>query len=105
MSLASVQGSAGACRSGEEAGVEEPMDGGIPAQVMEARKYAIDSALVRILKARKTISHNDLIAEVTHQLNSRFSATPQVCSKSIIMHLSPFVLFIKLMCYFIVLRC
>ena len=74
MTLASVPGAPSSRGAGEA-------DGGagvVPAQVVEDRKYAIDSALVRIMKARKTLSHNDLIAEVSHQLVGRFSANPQV---------------------------
>lgn len=74
MTLASVQGT-NISRPGDEA-IEESKDGGIPAQVQEARKYAIDSALVRIMKARKSLSHNELIAEAIHQLTNRFNASP-----------------------------
>ena len=79
MSASSLQGSTSVGRGGEN-GAEETKEGGIPAQVLEARKYAIDSAIVRVMKARKSLSHNDLIAEVTHQLTGRFSASPQVQS-------------------------
>jgi cullin 3 len=34
-------------------------------------------------KARKTLQHNDLIAEVTRQMNSRFNALPAFIKKRI----------------------
>lgn len=34
-------------------------------------------------QARKTLQHNDLIAEVTRQMNSRFSAVPAFIKKRI----------------------
>ena len=77
--MSSVQGSAsGAGRSGGAGSQDIVVGSTVPAQVLEDRKYSIDSALVRVMKARKTLSHNDLIAEVTHQLNGRFNANPQV---------------------------
>jgi cullin 3 len=57
----------------EEAGNE-----GIPASVEEDRRHLVEAALVRIMKARKTLSHNELIAEVTKQISMRFNPTPQV---------------------------
>lgn len=50
----------------------------IPQDVQEDRKYAIDSVIVRVMKARKTFSHNELIAEVSRQLADRFPTSPQV---------------------------
>jgi hypothetical protein len=77
MTLASIQGSAAGAP--DAAGSQDAADGGsIPTQVLEDRKYAIDSAVVRVMKARKMMSHNDLIAEVSRQLTGRFSANPQV---------------------------
>ncbi|TXT15801.1 hypothetical protein VHUM_00304 [Vanrija humicola] len=40
--------------------------------VDEERRHQIEACIVRIMKNRKTMSHNDLISEVAHQLSSRF---------------------------------
>lgn len=34
------------------------------------RKFAMEAAIVRVMKTRKTLSHNDLIAEVVQQLKT-----------------------------------
>lgn len=47
------------------------------------RNMAANAAIVRILKARKEIEHNDLIAEVTRQLAPQFSADPVMLKKRI----------------------
>jgi cullin 3 len=52
---------------------------GIPATVEEDRRHLVEAAVVRIMKARKRSDHNDLIAEVTKQISSRFNPAPQVC--------------------------
>jgi len=52
-------------------------------RVEEDRKPQIEAAIVRIMKARKVLSHNDVIAEVTKQLAGRFIAQPAVIKKRI----------------------
>lgn len=52
-------------------------------RVEEDRKPQIEAAIVRILKTRKVLSHNDVIAEVTKQLAGRFIAQPAVIKKRI----------------------
>lgn len=47
-----------------------------PTQVDEDRKPQIDAAIVRIMKARKSLDHNSIIAEVTKQLAPRFLPGP-----------------------------
>jgi cullin-4 len=50
-------------------------------KVFQDRQYAIDAAIVRIMKARKTLSHSLLIAELLESL--KFPVTPQDLKKRI----------------------
>ncbi|KAK9457370.1 Cullin [Dipodascopsis uninucleata] len=47
------------------------------------RRYQADAAIVRIMKARKTLEHNILVAEVTSQLSSRFHPDAALIKKRI----------------------
>ena len=58
-------------------------DGSVPLPVEEDRRHLVEAALVRIMKARKALHHNDLIAEVTRQLSVRFNPAPQFIKKRI----------------------
>ncbi|KAI7908004.1 Cullin [Cokeromyces recurvatus] len=52
-------------------------------KVDEERKHQVEAAIVRIMKDRKTMEHNLLIAEVTKQLSSRFMPSPVMIKKRI----------------------
>ena len=49
----------------------------------EDRKPQIEAAIVRIMKSRKILDHNNIIAEVTKQLQPRFLANPTEIKKRI----------------------
>lgn len=48
----------------------------LPAAVLEARKNRVEAALVRVMKSRKSLDHNNLVTEVVKQLSSRFTVEP-----------------------------
>ncbi|KAM0055886.1 putative cullin protein, neddylation [Helianthus debilis subsp. tardiflorus] len=52
-------------------------------RVEEDRKPQIEAAIVRIMKARRVLDHNNIIAEVIKQLQSRFLANPSEIKKRI----------------------
>ncbi|KAL1916524.1 uncharacterized protein VTP21DRAFT_5715 [Calcarisporiella thermophila] len=52
-------------------------------KVEETRKHQIEAAIVRIMKDRKTMEHNQLVAEVTRQLTPRFVPVPGMIKKRI----------------------
>ncbi|WVR09639.1 hypothetical protein IAU60_006712 [Kwoniella sp. DSM 27419] len=51
--------------------------------VDEERKHQIEACIVRVMKDRKQMSHNDLISEVAHQLASRFTPSMPLIKKRI----------------------
>jgi cullin 3 len=53
------------------------------ARVEDDRKPIIDAAVVRLLKARRELDHNTLVAEVTRQLSGRFLVNPLVLKQRI----------------------
>jgi len=55
----------------------------VPAAVEEDRRHLVEAATVRIMKARNSLHHNELIAEVTKQLSVRFVPKPQFIKKRI----------------------
>lgn len=50
----------------------------VKAKVDEGRKHMVEAAIVRIMKSRKTLDHANLVVEVTKQLQTRFTPTPQL---------------------------
>ncbi|RYG70266.1 hypothetical protein EON64_00630 [archaeon] len=57
---------------------EEQAADSVPALVEEDRRHLVEATIVRIMKARKSLSHLELVAEVTKQLSFRFVPNPQV---------------------------
>eukprot|EP00613_Pedinella_sp_CCMP2098_P033057 CAMPEP_0171731480 /NCGR_PEP_ID=MMETSP0991-20121206/28962_1 /TAXON_ID=483369 /ORGANISM="non described non described, Strain CCMP2098" /LENGTH=829 /DNA_ID=CAMNT_0012326513 /DNA_START=87 /DNA_END=2577 /DNA_ORIENTATION=- len=55
----------------------------LPPAVEEDRRHLVEASIVRIMKSRKVMQHNDLIAEVTRQLVARFSPVPNFIKKRI----------------------
>jgi cullin 3 len=53
------------------------------AQMEEDRRAVIEAAIVRIMKARRVLDHNSIVAEVTQQLSNRFTPSPAVIKKRI----------------------
>lgn len=53
------------------------------AKIDEDRKHQIEAAIVRIMKARKTLDHVNLITEATRQLATRFRPNPVIIKKRI----------------------
>merc|ERR1711976_231885 len=47
-------------------------------KVDEDRKHEIEACVVRIMKSRKTLNHNQLVTEVVEQLNKRFQPSPAI---------------------------
>ncbi len=58
-------------------------NGAVPLKVEEDRRHLVEAAIVRIMKARKALGHNELFAEVTRQLSARFTPSPQFVKKRI----------------------
>ena len=52
-------------------------------KVEEMRNIQVEAAIVRIMKDRKILDHNNLIAQVTRQLNDRFLASPAIIKRRI----------------------
>ncbi|KAF6754483.1 ubiquitin ligase SCF complex subunit Cullin [Ephemerocybe angulata] len=52
-------------------------------RIEEERKHQIDACVVRIMKDRKHMGHNELVNEVTRQLASRFNPDPLAIKKRI----------------------
>jgi cullin 3 len=87
--VASVEGGAGdgtstnAVSSANNASILVDGSPAVPAAVEEDRRHLLEAAIVRIMKARKTLNHNDLVAEATRQLSGRFVPPPQFVKKRV----------------------
>ena len=46
--------------------------------VEEARKFALEACIVRIMKARRTLTHSDLVSEIVHQINTFIPTLPAI---------------------------
>ena len=55
----------------------------VTSKVFEDRQYAIDAAIVRIMKARKTMTHGQLMAEVIAAFSTKFPVKPPDIKKRI----------------------
>jgi cullin 3 len=51
--------------------------------IYRLRRHQMDAAIVRIMKARKTLKHPDLVTEVVKQLRGRFTPKPVDIKKRI----------------------
>ncbi|KAF8501525.1 Cullin-domain-containing protein [Russula emetica] len=52
-------------------------------RVEEERRYQTDACIIRIMKANKNMTHNELVSETTRQLASRFLPDPMSIKKRI----------------------
>jgi cullin 3 len=56
--------------------VNEDIDSTVPTAVEEERRHVLEAVIVRIMKSRKTLTHNQLLEEICRQVSNRFSPTP-----------------------------
>merc|ERR1719433_823580 len=64
-------------------GEAEPERNETRKKVDEDRKHEIEACIVRIMKSRKQLQHNQLVTEVVEQLNKRFQPSPLIIKKRI----------------------
>jgi len=55
----------------------------LPPGVQEQRKNRVEAAIVRIMKSRKLLQHNQLVSELIKQLSSKFQPDPAFLKKRI----------------------
>lgn len=76
-----VSSSGGGGKSASAGGDDDSQE--VNARIIEGRKVVLDAAIVRIMKSRMTLSHNDLIAELLKQLSTRFQPLPLMIKQSL----------------------
>ncbi|PFH32762.1 putative cullin 3 [Besnoitia besnoiti] len=55
----------------------------VPSSVEQDRNYLVEAAIVRVMKTRRRLSHNDLLVEVTRHLAQRFRPSPALIKQRI----------------------
>ena len=55
----------------------------LSAKVEDDRKHIVDATIVKVMKSRKLIDHNGLIAECTKILSIKFPPDPQMIKRRI----------------------
>jgi cullin 3 len=68
---------------GKKKGEDSTQQKATKQKIEEDRKHEIEAAIVRIMKARKIINHNNLVAETIEQLSKRFKAQPSAIKAKI----------------------
>ncbi|CAJ0569116.1 unnamed protein product, partial [Mesorhabditis spiculigera] len=55
----------------------------LPDQLTDDRKHEVECAVVRVMKARKTLDHSSLVMQVAEQVAKRFIPTPALIKQRI----------------------
>merc|ERR1719510_2086691 len=55
----------------------------VPQEIAQQRRHQMDAAVVRIMKARRTFTVQELLGEVIQQLQARFQPDPRLIRKRI----------------------
>ena len=51
---------------------EDPADTGIGTSIEEDRKHLLEASLIRVMKSRKSLDHNNLVTEIVGTMSNRF---------------------------------
>ncbi len=71
---------------GDTAVIDDTREGprsGVSVAVEQDRRHLVEASIVRIMKARRTLSHHELVAEISRQLQNRFNPKPPFLKKCI----------------------